>query len=53
MEDNVLQTARILESRGVETACNVGPGNHFTHVQERLEAAVAALDGFLGGAQPT
>lgn len=52
VEDNVLQTARILESRGVETVCNVGPGNHFTHVQERLEATVAALDGFLGDTEP-
>lgn len=52
VEDNVLQTARILESRSVETVCNVGPGNHFTHVQERLEAAVAALDGFLGDTEP-
>ena len=47
VEERVLQTARVLEGRGVQVDCSVGPGNHFQHVQERMDAAVRALDGFL------
>ncbi len=47
VEDHVLQTARILESKGVEVTCSIGPGNHFQHVQKRLGAAIDVLDAHL------
>ncbi len=47
VEDDLLQTARILEGDGAQVVYTVGPGNHFQHVEERLAAALDALDGFL------
>ncbi len=42
------ECAAILRASGCEVECQLGPGDHFHYVAERLEAGLAALDAFLG-----
>lgn len=42
--------AELCRIHGCTADVVMGPGNHMQHHQERLEAGIAALDGFLNGA---
>lgn len=48
VQDNMEATARLLEERGAHVHAEVGPGNHFQHVSERLDAGLTFLDTSLG-----
>lgn len=45
------ECANILRASGCEVDCQIGPGDHFHFVTERLAAGLAALDAHLGAKQ--
>ncbi|MBQ9007207.1 MAG: alpha/beta hydrolase [Atopobiaceae bacterium] len=47
VQDNMEACTQILRSWGCTTQFELGPGNHFQHVNERFEAGLSALDEFL------
>jgi predicted alpha/beta superfamily hydrolase len=47
VEDNTRRSADLLEEHGVDVILSIGPGSHIQHVEERLQAGLVALDGWL------
>jgi predicted alpha/beta superfamily hydrolase len=51
VQDRMEACAAILRERGCQVTYRTGPGNHLQHVPERLDAGLAALDGYLARSQ--